>query len=131
MKIVVFACVHNAGRSQMAKAFFNQVADVSKFKAISAGTQPANKVHLEVLEVMNEVGIDLSTAQPTLLTPELASQASLLVTMGCGENCPYVPGLRIIDWPLLDPKGKDIESVRFIRDQVKKLVFELVKNIQE
>lgn len=131
MKIIIFACVHNAGRSQMAKAFFNQLADVSKFKAVSAGTQPAAKVHPEVLEVMSEVGIDLSKAQPTLLTQELAGEASLLVTMGCGENCPYVPGLKIIDWPLSDPKGKDIESVRAIRDQIKRLVTELIKTLGE
>lgn len=131
MKIIIFACVHNAGRSQMAKAFFNQLADVSKFKVVSAGTQPAAKVHPEVLEVMNEVGIDLSQAQPTLLTQELAVEANLLVTMGCGENCPYVPGLKIIDWALIDPKGKDIESVRAIRDQIKKLVSELLKTLGE
>lgn len=113
----------------MAKAFFNQLADNNKFKAVSAGTQPAAKVHPEVLEVMCEVGIDLSIAKPTLLTQELASQASLLVTMGCGENCPYVPGLKIIDWPLSDPKGQNIESVRAIRDEIKKLVTELIANL--
>lgn len=131
MKTVIFACVHNAGRSQIAKAFFNQLADVSKFKAVSAGTQPAAKVHPEVLVVMSEVGIDLSKAQPTLLTQGLASEASLLVTMGCGENCPYVPGLKIIDWSLSDPKGKNIEGVRAIRDQIKKLVTELIKTLGE
>ena len=112
----------------MAKAFFNALADSSKVQAISAGTEPALKVHPEVLEVMKEVGIDLSDAKPTLLTQELVEGSSLLVTMGCGEKCPYVPGLKIIDWKLEDPKGKGAEQVRIIRDQIKNLVIDLISN---
>lgn len=115
----IFACVHNAGRSQMAAAFFNRLADPDKAVAISAGTEPAPHVHTEVLKVMQEIGIDLSTAQPQLLTEELARGARLLVTMGCGEKCPYVPGLRREDWPLRDPKGLPIDDVRKVRDEVK------------
>lgn len=119
MKTVIFACVHNAGRSQMAAAFFNQLADLSKVKALSAGTQPGPKVHPEVFEVMQELGIDLSLAKPQLLTDELAKEAVLLVTMGCGENCPFIPGLEVQDWPLPDPKGKPLDEVRKTRDEIK------------
>lgn len=118
MKRVVFACVHNAGRSQMAAAWFNRVADPAKAAAVSAGTQPADRVHPVVMDAMNEKGIDLSVARPTKLTPELAQGAAFLVTMGCGESCPYIPGVPILDWPLPDPKGQGIESVRVIRDEV-------------
>jgi len=127
MKTVIFACVHNAGRSQMAAAFFNALADPSKARAISAGTEPGTRVHPEVLEVMGEVGIDLSTAQPQKLTEELARTADLLITMGCGEKCPYVPGLRRDDWPLRDPKGLPIEQVRTIREEVKLRVENLLQ----
>lgn len=116
----------NAGRSQMAAAFFKQLADPAKARAVSAGTEPDPRVHPEVLEVMREVGIDLSTAQPQLLTEELARNASLLITMGCGEKCPYVPGLRREDWPLRDPKGRPIEEVRATRDEVHKRIMQLV-----
>jgi arsenate reductase len=119
MKTVLFACVHNAGRSQMAAAWFNALANPRLARAISAGTEPGTRVHPEVLEAMREVGIDLSTAQPVLLTHELAAGSALLVTMGCGEKCPVVAGLRHDDWPLEDPKGKDREVVRRIRDQVR------------
>ena len=94
MKTVLFACVHNAGRSQMAAAFFDALADATKARAVSAGTQPGASVHPEVLTTMREVGIDLLEATPTLLTEEVARGASLLITMGCGEACPVVPGLR-------------------------------------
>ena len=94
MRKVIFACVHNAGRSQMAAAFFNQLADRMKAEAVSAGTDPGLRVHPEVLTIMQEVGIDLSKAKPQKLTQELANDASLLITMGCGNNCPYVPGIR-------------------------------------
>jgi arsenate reductase len=116
---VIFACVHNAGRSQMAAAFFNQLADPAKAHAISAGTEPGERVHPEVLAVMQEIGIDLSHAKPTKLTQELARDAQLLITMGCGDKCPYVPGLRRDDWPLPDPKGRSAEEVRAIRDEVR------------
>lgn len=123
---VIFACVHNAGRSQMAAAFFNHLADPQKAQAISAGTEPGARVHPEVQSVMQEVGIDLSNAKPQKLTEELAKDAQLLITMGCGDKCPYVPGLRRDDWPLQDPKGLPTAEVRTIRDEVKRRVQELV-----
>jgi arsenate reductase (thioredoxin) len=123
---VIFACVHNAGRSQMAAAFFNQLADPTKAEAVSVGTEPGVRVHLEVLSVMQEVGIDLSSAKPQKLTQELADDAALLATMGCGDKCPYVPGLRRDDWPLRDPKGLPLEEVRAIRDEVKARVQNLI-----
>jgi len=126
MKTVIFACVHNAGRSQMAAAFFNHVVDSSRARALSAGTQPAEHVHPEVVAVMREVGIDLSAARPTRLTDELAAGAQLLVTMGCGETCPVVPGLRRQDWNLPDPKGQPVERVRAIRDEIRARVERLV-----
>jgi protein-tyrosine-phosphatase len=116
---VIFACVHNAGRSQMAAAFFNQFADRTKAEAISAGTDPGPRVHPEVLAVMREIGIDLSLATPQKLTEELAREAQLLITMGCGDKCPYVPGIRRDDWPLRDPKGQPVEEVRKIRDEIR------------
>jgi arsenate reductase len=112
----------------MAAAFFNQLADPAKARAISAGTNPGNHVHPEVLAVMKEVGIDLSHAQPTKLTPELAAGASLLVTMGCGDECPYVPGARRDDWPLQDPKGGTPELVRGIRDDIRGRVASLLQS---
>jgi arsenate reductase len=127
MKTVIFACVHNAGRSQMAAAWFNALANPTEARAISAGTQPGPRVHPEVLEAMNEVGIDLSRQTPQLLTDELAGAAQLLVTMGCGEACPVVPGLQRDDWPLEDPKGKPIARVREIRDEVKQRVQRLIE----
>jgi len=117
--LVLFACVHNAGRSQMAAAWFNELADPAKARAISAGTEPGTRVHPEVAEAMKEVGVDLTSARPRFLSDELASSASLLITMGCGEACPMVPGLRRDDWPLEDPKGKPLERVREIRDDVR------------
>jgi arsenate reductase (thioredoxin) len=116
---VIFACIHNAGRSQMAAAFFNQLADPAKAVAVSAGTDPGLRVHPEVLTAMQEVGIDLSNAKPQKLTDKLAQDAQLLITMGCGDKCPYVPGLRRDDWPLRDPKGQPVEEVRAIRDEIK------------
>jgi arsenate reductase len=127
MQKVIFACVHNAGRSQMAAAFFNQLADHKKAEAISAGTEPGLHVHPEVLSAMQEAGIDLSNAKPRKLTQELAEGASLLITMGCGDKCPYVPGLRRDDWPLRDPKGLAVEEVRAIRDDVKDRVQNLIR----
>jgi arsenate reductase len=126
MRTFIFACVHNAGRSQMATAFFNQLADPAKARAISAGTDPGPRVHPEVLEVMRETGIDLSNAKPQKLTGDLAGSADMLITMGCGENCPYVPGLLRDDWPLPDPKSKDIQAVRTIRDEIKSRVENLL-----
>ena len=126
MKTVLFACIHNAGRSQMAAAWFNALANPESARAISAGTEPGPRVHPEVLAAMKEVGIDLSNISPTLLTHELAAGSSLLVTMGCGEKCPVVPGLKRDDWPLEDPKGKSMEVVRSIRDDVKRRIETLI-----
>ena len=128
MQKVVFACVHNAGRSQIAAAFFNQLADPAKAAALSAGTRPGPQVHPEVRAAMQEVGIDLSAAQPRLLTDELARNAVMLVTMGCGEECPYVPGGERDDWALPDPKGRPIEEVRALRDDIRRRVAELVES---
>ena len=131
MQKVIFACVHNAGRSQMSAAFFNQLADPTKAQAVSAGTEPGLRVHPEVLAVMQEVGIDLSKSTPQKLTQELAEGASLLITMGCGDQCPYVPGLRRDDWPFQDPKGLPLEQVRAIRDEIKARVAKLLKGEQQ
>lgn len=125
METVLFACVHNAGRSQMAAAWFNKMSDRTKARAISAGTQPGDCVHPEVVNVMREEGIDLSAVQPQFLSEDLARQATLLVTMGCGDACPYVPGLKKIDWPLTDPKGQSLEAVRAIRDEIRRRVADL------
>src|SRR5262249_16522867 len=103
---VIFACVHNPGRSQMPAASFNLLSDPEKARALSAGTSPGTRVHPEVVSAMNEVGVDLSSATPKRLTPDLAAGASVLVTMGCGEQCPVLPGVRVLDWTLEDPKGK-------------------------
>ncbi len=128
METVVFACRHNAGRSQMAAAFFRQLADPARASAISAGTTPGSTVHPEVRAALAEVGIDLGAAAPQLLTPQLAAGARLLVTMGCGEECPYVPGAEIQDWALEDPKGKPLARVREIRDEVRRRVAALVES---
>jgi len=127
VKRVIFACVHNAGRSQMAAAFFNALADPERARALSAGTAPGTRVHPEVVEVLREVGIDLSQAVPRKLTVELARGVDLLVTMGCGEQCPDVPGLRRDDWPLEDPKGQPLERVREIRELVRARVQRLIE----
>jgi arsenate reductase len=126
MNTVLFACVHNAGRSQMAAALFNLEADPARARAVSAGTQPGERVHPVVVEAMKELGIDLSELRPRLLTDELARSVSLLVTMGCGEACPAIPGLRREDWPLEDPKNRPIEEVRRIRDGIRERIQDLV-----
>lgn len=127
MKTIIFACVHNAGRSQMAAAWFNALASPDEARAISAGTEPGPRVHPEVLQAMHEVGFDLSLQTPQRLTDELARGAHLLVTMGCGEQCPVVPGVQRDDWPLEDPKGKPLTRVRAIRDEVKERVQRLLQ----
>jgi arsenate reductase len=126
MERVIFACLHNAGRSQMAAALFSAIADPSRVQAISAGTQPSERVHPEVVDVMRELGIDLRAARPQRLTVELAGGASLLITMGCGDECPSVPGLQRDDWPLRDPKGQSVAEVRRIRDDIGNRVAALV-----
>jgi arsenate reductase len=127
-RIVLFACIHNAGRSQMAAALFNHLSDPSKVRALSAGTQPAERVHPVVIEAMRELGMDLSGARPRRLTPELAAQAESLITMGCEESCPVIPGLHREDWPLTDPKGQPIERVREIRDEIRARVEALLRS---
>ena len=125
MDTVLFACVHNAGRSQMAAAWFNKLCDRTKATAVSAGTEPEERVHPEVVQVMKEEGIDLANVKPQFLSTELAQTATLLVTMGCGDACPHVPGLTKLDWPLVDPKGQRIEIVRKIRDEIRERVVTL------
>jgi arsenate reductase (thioredoxin) len=123
---VLFACVHNAGRSQMAAGLFNARADSGAAHAISAGTQPAEHVHPEVIRVMREVDIDLRGVTPTLLTGALTSSVQVLVTMGCGEACPFVPGAERIEWDIPDPKGQPLERVRAIRDEIRTRVEQLI-----
>jgi arsenate reductase (thioredoxin) len=129
MKTVIFACVHNAGRSQMAAAFLRSMTGSTEVTAISAGTAPGPHVHPVVMEAMAEIGIDLSAAVPQLLTAQLAATADYLITMGCGEACPVVPGnvLRL-DWPLPDPKGQDLAAVRLIRDEIRAQVQSLINS---
>jgi len=124
---VVFACVANAGRSQMAAALFNTMADPHRARAISAGTRPGTAVHPEVVTAMRELGIDLSSAKPQYLSTDLVKDAHIVITMGCGDECPLVPGVERDEWPLDDPKGQPVEVVRGIRDEIKKRVAELVK----
>ena len=122
--IVLFACVHNAGRSQLAAAWFFALADPARAVAVSAGTQPAGQVHPDVLAVLGEVS--LPSAPPRLLTDALARSASLLITMGCGESCPHVPGLEREDWPIQDPKARSLVEVRAISVDIRARVAALV-----
>jgi arsenate reductase (thioredoxin) len=126
-RTVLFACVYNAGRSQMAAALFNALADPAKAHALSAGTKPGRAVHPEVAEAMREIAIDLSSAAPRLLTDALARSANLLITMGCGEECPYVPSVERDDWALPDPKGRPLSEVRVIRDDIRARVAALIE----
>jgi arsenate reductase len=123
---VLFACVHNAGRSQIAAALFNSYADPSKAKAISAGTQPAERVHPEVVSAMASRGIDVSAKTPQRLTPELASGAQWLITMGCGDECPIVPGAKRDDWPIADPRGQGAAAVETIANEIDQRVRRLI-----
>ena len=127
MKKVLFACVHNAGRSQMAAAFFNERADPSKAVASSAGTDPGPRVHPKVVAAMKEAGIDLSNAGTKRLTPELAADVQFLITMGCGDQCPVMPGAQRDDWPIDDPEGRSVEHVRGIRDEIRHRVEDLIR----
>ncbi len=127
MTSVLFACVANAGRSQMAAAFFNALADPQRARALSAGTRPGAHVHPEVVAVMREAGIDLEGARPLRLTPDLAAGAAWLITMGCGDECPVVPGVTREDWPLPDPKDQPLQAVRDIRDEIRERVATLVR----
>jgi len=123
---VLFACVHNAGRSQIAAALFNAYSDPTKARAISAGTQPAARVHPEVIAMMRTRGIDLSAKTPQKLTPALAATVNWLITMGCGDECPVVPGTRRDDWPIADPKGQTATTVDAIADDIDTRVKRLV-----
>ena len=126
MQTVVFACVHNAGRSQMAVALFNAAANPDLARAISAGTNPGTHVHPEVVRAMAEVGLDVAHATPQRLTAALATGASFLITMGCGDECPVIPGATRDDWPVPDPKGRSHDEVRVIRDEIGRRVTELI-----
>jgi len=128
MACVLFVCLHNAGRSQMSQALFEQAA-AGRHTALSAGTTPAAHVHQQVVEVMLELGIDLSERKPRLLTNELAAQADVLVTMGCGDACPYIPSKRYIDWSLPDPKGRPLAEVRATRDHIRQSVTALLAEL--
>ena len=130
MKTILFACVHNAGRSQMSAAFFNAIADPAKARGVSAGTEPGVRVHPEVVEAMKEVGIDLSDVKPQLITPQMAAEVTYLVTMGCGAVCPVIPEVRREDWPLEDPKGKPVERVRQIRDDIRDRVTQFARKME-
>jgi arsenate reductase (thioredoxin) len=128
MATALFVCLHNAGRSQMSAALFERAAD-GRHRALSAGTTPADRVHPEVIEVMDELGIDLSDRTPRALTRELAEQADVVVTMGCGDECPYIPGKRYVDWDLADPKGRPLDEVRATRDAIARRVADLVADL--
>jgi arsenate reductase (thioredoxin) len=124
----LFVCLHNAGRSQMSQALFERAAE-GRHRALSAGTTPADRVHPEVVEVMRELGIELADRKPQPLTRELAEQADVVVTMGCGDECPYIPGRRYLDWDLEDPQGRPLDEVRATRDDIDRRVRELVKEL--
>ena len=128
MAHVLFVCLHNAGRSQMSQALFERAA-AGRHTAASAGTTPGDRVHPEVIEVMRELGIDLSGRQPRLLTRPLAEQADVVVTMGCGDECPYVPGKRYLEWELPDPAGRPIDEVRSTRDEIARRIEQLVSEL--
>jgi arsenate reductase (thioredoxin) len=128
MAHVLFVCLHNAGRSQMSRALFERAAE-GRHSADSAGTTPAERVHPEVVEAMAELGVDLSNRTPQRLTRELAERADVVVTMGCGDECPYIPGKRYLDWDLPDPKGQPIEAVRGTRDAISERVRALVAEL--
>jgi arsenate reductase (thioredoxin) len=129
MATVLFVCLHNAGRSQMSAALFERAAG-GRHQALSAGTTPAARVHPEVVDVMRELGLDLSTRTPRRLTRDLAEQADVVVTMGCGDECPYIPGKRYLDWDLADPKGRPIEEVRATRDDIAERVRSLIEDLE-
>jgi protein-tyrosine-phosphatase len=128
MAAVLFVCLHNAGRSQMSLALFERDAE-GRHTATSAGTDPAERVHPEVAEVMREIGIDLTSSRPRLLTRELAEQADIVVTMGCGDQCPVIPGKRYLDWDLTDPRGQSPDKVRVTRDEIASRVRTLVAEL--
>jgi arsenate reductase (thioredoxin) len=130
MATALFVCLHNAGRSQMSAALFEREA-AGRHSAMSAGTTPADRVHPEVVAAMRELEIDLSDERPQLLTIELAERADVVVTMGCGDACPYIPGKRYIEWDLADPKGKSLVEVRAIRDDIATRIYELIQELDD
>jgi arsenate reductase (thioredoxin) len=128
MAHVLFVCLHNAGRSQMSAALFERAAE-GRHEASSAGTTPADRLHPEVVEAMHELGVDLAGRTPRKLTRELAEWADVVVTMGCGDECPYFPGKRYLDWDLPDPKGRPLQEVRATRDEIARRVAELLADL--
>jgi protein-tyrosine-phosphatase len=128
MANALFVCLHNAGRSQISQALFERAAE-GRHRARSAGTTPAERVHPEVVEAMGEIGIDLAHRLPRRLSEEDARWADVVVTMGCGDECPYVPGRRYVDWELPDPKGRPLAEVRATRDEIGRRVTELVDEL--
>jgi arsenate reductase (thioredoxin) len=130
MATALFVCRHNAGRSQMSAALFERAAD-GRHRALSAGTAPAEQVHAEVVTVMRELGVDLSNRRPRKLTRELAEQADVVVTMGCGDECPHIPGKRYIDWDLQDPAGRPLDEVSATRDDIARRVRRLVADLDQ
>jgi arsenate reductase len=130
MATALFVCLQNAGRSQMSAALFERAAG-GRHRALSAGTTPADRVHPEVVEAMGELGFDLSGRVPRALTQDLAEQADVVVTMGCGDACPYIPGKRYVDWDLEDPAGRPLDEVRATRDDIDSRVRELVAELDQ
>jgi arsenate reductase (thioredoxin) len=130
MARVLFVCLHNAGRSQISKALFDRTAN-GRHESESAGTEPGARVHPEVVEVMNELGIDLAGRTPQKLTNELAKWADVVVTMGCGDACPYIAGKRYLDWDLPDPKGRPLDEVRALRDDIERRTTELARELDQ
>ena len=128
MARILFVCLHNAGRSQMSQALFERAAD-GRHSAESAGTTPGDRVHPEVVEAMRELGVDIADRTPKRLDREAAERADVVVTMGCGDECPYIPGKRYLDWDLPDPKGRPVEEVRAIRDTIADRVEQLVREL--
>jgi len=128
MATALFVCLHNAGRSQMSAALFERAAG-GRHRALSAGTTPGDRVHPVVVDAMRELGVDLADRVPQRLTTELAEQADVVVTMGCGDECPYIPGKRYLDWDLTDPKGQDLDRVRVIRDDIAQRVAALLAEL--
>jgi arsenate reductase (thioredoxin) len=130
MARVLFVCLHNAGRSQMSRALFERAA-AGRHQAESAGTAPAERVHPEVVDVMRELDLDVGGQTPRKLTREMAERADVVVTMGCGDECPYIPGKRYLDWDLPDPKGLPVEQVRAVRDDIATRIGELIEALEE
>jgi arsenate reductase (thioredoxin) len=128
MATALFVCLHNAGRSQMSQVLFERAAE-GRHRALSAGTTPGDRVHPEVVEAMRELGIDVADRVPRALTTALAEQADVVVKMGCGDECPYIPGKRYLDWDLEDPQGRPLDEVRATRDEIDRRVRELVEEL--